>query len=136
MYTWKYAEPEEFSAVRDLFLSSGLGDNVAEIQRRITTPLILKQLITFYKNGKFCGFVTFAFLNNQAAEYMPTVGIHPQAWRSGSDFWAVDYAVNKGFDGYRMLRIITKELGVKQARYFRHKHREIREVDGTTIRRN
>ncbi len=125
---WKFASPEEFYPVYELFKSSKLGAGLFETSRRITTPLYLRQLITFYENSKLCGFVTFAFLNDDAAKRMPETGIHPKDWRSGEDFWVVDFAACKGFSGYKMLRDVTKGLGVKKARYFRHKKNEIREV--------
>lgn len=128
MLTWQTATPEEFLPLCDLFRSSKLGDECLDIRRRITIPLFLRQLITFYEDSKLCGFVTFAFLNTDAEKHMPDTGIHPADWRSGNSFWVVDFAAKKGFDGYKMLRIATKGLGVKRARYFRHKHREIREV--------
>lgn len=131
MYRWQFATPQEFNPVCELFRSTKIANDAgdAEIRRRITIPLLLRQLIAFYDNcGKFCGFVTFALLNDEAEKHMPTEGIYPQDWRSGKNFWAVDFIVQKGCDGYKMLRAVTKGLGVKQVRYFRHKHREIREV--------
>lgn len=59
---------------------------------------------------------------------MPTTGINSKDWRSGNDFWVVDFVTSKGADGYKMLRVVTKGLGIKRARYFRDKHQEIREV--------
>lgn len=131
MYAWRYATPEDFIPVCDLFRSSEIANDggFPEIQRRITIPLLLNHLITFYDNcGKVCGFITFAFMSGDAETHMPTTGINPQDWRSGKNFWAVDFIVRKGCDGYKMLRAVTKGLGVKRAKYFRHKHKQIREV--------
>lgn len=128
MITCKFASPEEFIPLCELFGASGLGEGrgYIDIRRRITVPLFLRQIITFYENSKLCGFVTFAFLNAEAEKHMPTTGILPTDWRSGNNFWAVDF-IAKG-DGYKMLRIATKALGVKNCRFFRHKFKEIREV--------
>ncbi len=99
-----------------------------EIRRRITIPMFLRQLITFYEGSQLCGFVTFAHLSEDAESHMPTVGILPSDWRSGKNFWVIDFVAQKGSDGYAMLRTVTKGLGVKRARYFRKKNLEIREV--------
>lgn len=128
MISWQFASPEEFIPVCDLFKESSLGDGFNEIRRRITVPFFLRQLITFYENSKLCGFVTFAFLSADAESHMPNTGIHPRDWRSGNNFWVVDFAAKKEFDGYAMLRAVTKGLGIKKARYFRKKNQEIREV--------
>lgn len=130
MYTWQIASPEEFSRVSDLFLSSELGRfaNFGEIQHRISTPFLMKHLITFYDDGQFCGFLTTAFLSDEAEKHMPTAGIQANDWRSGDNFWVVDFVVSPQADGYKMLRLVTKDLRIKKARYFRHKHQEIREV--------
>lgn len=125
---WQYASPEEFTPICQLFEQSNLGHGFIEIRRRITIPLFLRQLIVFYENSKLCGFVTFAWLNDDAETHMPTTGIHPADWRSGKTFWVVDFAIKKGFDGYKALRIVTKGLGVKKAKYFRNKFKNIREV--------
>lgn len=125
---WKYASPEEFSPICQLFEQSNLGHGFVEIRRRISIPLFLRQLIVFYENSKLCGFVTFAWLNVDAESHMSTTGIYPADWRSGKNFWVIDFAVKKGFNGYRMLRSVTKGLSVKKARYFRHKFKNIREV--------
>lgn len=127
-YSWRFATPEEFIPVCKLFRIAKLGDGFIDIRRRITIPLFLRQLIVFYHNGVLCGFVTFAFLSEAAEKHMPTTGIYPTDWRSGPNFWVVDYAVQKDSDGYAMLRAVTKGLGVKKARYFRKKNHEIREV--------
>ena len=126
MITWQIASPEEFIPVCEMFRTSGLGSGYNEIKRRISAPLILRQLITFYENSKLCGFVTFAFMNEKAERSMPTTGIFLNDWRSGENFWVVDFAA-KG-DGYKMLRSVTKGLGVKRAKYFRHKFNDVREV--------
>lgn len=130
MYTWQIASSEELNRISDLFLSSelGVGCGISDIRKRITIPLLLKHLITFYHQGKFCGFVTVAFLSDAAEKHMPTAGIQATDWLSGDNFWVVDFVVNPKFDGYKMLRLITKDLRVKKARYFRHKHTQIREV--------
>jgi len=125
---WQFAAPEEFTPICELFQSSRLGDGFVDVRRRITVPLFLKQLITFYEGSKLCGFVSFAFLSDEAESHMPTTGIYPTDWRSGSNFWVVDFAVRRGFDGFAMLRTVTRDLGVKKARYFRHKFKNIREV--------
>lgn len=130
MYTWQIASPEEFQQIKELFLSSelGAGRGDGDVQRRITIPLMMKQLITFYRNEVFCGFVTVAFLNEEAEKHMPTTGILANDWRSGDIFWVIDYIVSPYCDGYRMLRMVTKDLHVKKARYFKHKFQQIREV--------
>lgn len=125
---WQFASPEEFLPLCELFKSAKLGDSCIDIRRRITIPLFLRQLITFYEDSKLCGFITFAFLNDEAETHMPTTGIYPTDWRSGKNFWVIDFAVNKGFDGYAMLRAVTKELDIKKAKYFRRKFKNIREV--------
>lgn len=124
MLTWQYAKSEEFLPICELF--SVLDRATDEIQRRVTIPLLLNQLITFYKDSKLCGFITFAFLNDEAEKHMPTVGILPNDWRSGSNFWAIDFVAKD--NGYKMLRVVTKALGVKSCRYFRHKQKIIKEV--------
>lgn len=128
MYTWQLASPEEFKQIKDLFLSSNLGRGDYDIHRRISVPMLLKQAISFYRNDVFCGFVTVAFLSDEAERYMPTTGIRASDWRSGDNFWVVDYVAHPEYDGYRMLRMVTKDLHVQRAKYFRHKHCEIREV--------
>ncbi len=128
MLTWQFASPEEFIPICEMFQSSKLGRGFMDTRRRISIPLFLRQMITFYEDSELCGFVTFAFLNDFAESHMPTTGIHPTDWRSGKNFWVIDFAVLRGFNGYKMLRIVTKGLGVKRAKYFRHKHREVREV--------
>lgn len=130
MYTWKIASPEEFSRISDLFLASELGEGRGynDIQRRISTPLLLKHLITFYRGDEFCGFVTIAFLSDEAEKHMDTAGIQAPDWRSGDNFWVVDYVASPKADGYKMLRLVTKDLRIKKARYFRQKFTEIREV--------
>ena len=125
---WQYASPEEYLPICNLFSESRLGDGFIDVRRRITIPLFLRQCIAFYQDSKFCGFVTFAWLNDEAESHMPTTGIYPADWRSGKNFWVIDFAVKKGFDGFAMLRAVTKGLGVKKARYFRHKYKNIREV--------
>jgi len=65
-------------------------------------------------------------MGKDAEKNMPTTGILASDWRSGESFGVVDFAA-KG-DGYKMLRSVTKGLGVKRARYFKHKSKEIREV--------
>ena len=126
MLTWRYATPEEFLPVCSMFTKAGLGNSYMDIKRRITAPLALRQLITFYDNSKLCGFVTFAFMSESAEDHMPTTGIQPSDWRSGKNFWVVDFA--SFGHGYAMLRKVTKALGVKRARYFKFKHKQIREV--------
>lgn len=129
MYTWKLASPEEFNQISGLFLASDLGrGREYDIQRRITIPLILKQIITFYRNEQFCGFVSVAMLNEDAENRMPTTGISASDWRSGDNFWVIDYIVSPHCDGYKMLRMVTKDLNVKKARYFKYKNKQIREV--------
>lgn len=130
MYRWKIASPEEFNDVCRIFLASELGKSALypDIKRRISIPLSLAQLITFYKNDKICGFVTVAFLNEYAEKHMKTCGILASDWRSGDIFWVVDYVVSPECDGYKMLRMVTKDLKVKKARYFRDKFKETREV--------
>lgn len=125
---WQYATPEEYLPICELFQSSKLGNSFVDIRRRISIPLFLRQLITFYEGSKLCGFITFAFLSDEAESHMPNEGIHPADWRSGKNFWVIDFGVKRGFDGFAMLRAVTKGLGVKRARYFRKKHKEIREV--------
>lgn len=126
MLTCQVASPEEYIPVCDLFSTSGICNGDADYKRRIAVPIILRQLITFYENSKLCGFVTYAFLSNEAEKHMSTLGILQNDWRSGDSFWAIDF-IAKG-DGYKMLRMATKALGVKRCRYFRHKFKNIREV--------
>lgn len=130
MYHWKIASPEEFKPICALFLASELGRIALEpdIKRRISIPLAFAQLITFYKDTVLCGFVTVAFLNEEAETHMETTGIAANDWRSGDIFWVVDYVVSPQFDGYKMLRMVTKDLQVKKAKYFRDKFKETREV--------
>lgn len=130
MYRWQLGTPEEFNRVRDLFLKSELGVNAGweTIQKRISAPLLMKQLITFYRNEVLCGFVTVGFLSDEAEKHMPTTGIQAIDWKSGDNFWVIDFIVHPYSDGYKMLRMVTKDLHVTKARYFRHKHKEIREV--------
>lgn len=126
MMTWRIASPEEYIPVCDMFQSARLGSGFIDTRRRITIPLFLRQLITFYEDSKLCGFITFAFLNEEAETHMPVTGIYPADWRSGKNFWVVDF-VAKG-NGYKMLRAVTKGLGIKKARYFRKKNNQVREV--------
>ena len=127
MVTWQFATTEEFLPICDLFTSSEIGSkDFYEIERRIAIPLLLRQLITFYENNKLSGFVSFAFLNNDAEKHIPTVGILPDDWRSGKNFWVIDL-VTKG-DGYRMMRAAARGLKLKKWRYFRHKNQQIKEL--------
>jgi hemolysin-activating ACP:hemolysin acyltransferase len=130
MYRWQIGTIEESEQCRDLFFASELGINATEdtIRKRIKIPLYLKQLITFYRNEVMCGFVTVAFLNDEAETHMATTGILASDWKSGENFWVVDFVAHPFSDGYKMLRMVTKDLGVQRAKYFRHKHCEIREV--------
>lgn len=130
MYNWGLARPEEFRALQDLFCASGIwSGEFHDIQRRVVAPLSIKHLISFKENdGNVIGFVTFAFMNDAAEKHMPTTGILPMDWKSGDNFWVVDFIVSPEHDGYKMLRSVTKGLGVKKARYFRHRNKEIREV--------
>lgn len=129
MYTWHLAQPEEVNGVCELFRTSGLWNGqVGEIQRRIMTPLLLKHLITFYnEKSELCGFVTFAFLSEDAEKHMPTVGILTQDWKSGDNFWAVDFVVKSGENGYKMMRGITRNVGAKKVRFFREKNNTMKE---------
>lgn len=127
MLTWKFASPDEYIPVCDMFRRSQLHTGeIPDILRRVSIPLFLRHLITFYQDSKLCGFITFAFLNEEAESHMPTTGIMPQDWRSGSNFWVADYVAHG--DGYKMLRMVTKGLGIKKCRYFRDKQKQIREV--------
>ena len=126
MLTCQLASPQEFIPICNLFQASKIGGDISEVRRRITIPLLLQQLITFYKNGKICGFVTFAFLNEESEKHMATVGILPNDWRSGSNFWAIDFVALHS--GYEMLRLVTKKLGVKTCKYFREKQQRVKEV--------
>lgn len=130
MYAWRIAHPEEFMPVCDLFRASGLTDgNYYDIQRRISCPLLLKHLITFYnKHNELCGFATFAFMSDESEKHMPTIGILATDWRSGDNFWAVDFVIKPGEHGYKMMRLITKELGLKRVRHFRDKYKTVREM--------
>lgn len=128
MLAWQFASPEEFIPICALFKSSKLGNDFIDIRRRVTIPLFLRQVITFYEDSKLRGFVTFAFLSEDAERHMTTTGIHPADWRSGGNFWVVDFAAQKGCSGYKMLRIITKALGIKKATYFHKKSRSVKQV--------
>ncbi len=127
MLTWQFASPEEYIPVCNLFRSSEIAKgDIKDLEQRITIPMFLGQLITFYRDSKLCGFITFAFMNDEAESHMPSTGILPTDWRSGKNFWAIDFIAKE--DGYKMLRIVTKALGVRKCRYFRHKFKNIREV--------
>ncbi len=130
MYRWQIASSEEFSQIRDLFLASELGQGrgADDVQRRISIPLMLKQVISFYRNDRFCGFVTVAFLNSESEKHMETIGIQANDWRSGDEFWVVDFVADPHSNGFKMLRIVTRDLHIQRAKYFRHKHMETREV--------
>lgn len=130
MYSWKLAKNEHYDAVAKLFRDSelGIGRGYPDIHRRIHIPMLLKQLIVFYHDKKFCGFLTTGFLSEDSEKHMATTGITATDWNSGDNFWVVDFIVAPGSDGYKMLRMATKDLQVKKAKYFRHKHKEIREV--------
>ncbi len=126
MLTWRYATPDDYFPIRELFEDSKLGSGFHEVQRRIVAPLLLRQIITFYENSTFCGFVSFAWLKGDADDRMREHGIGMSDWRSGHIFWVIDFAMKKM--GYAALRMVTKALGIKKARYFRKKHGDIREV--------
>jgi len=128
MLTWRFGVPEDFVSLCELFRSSGLGEGFPEISRRITIPLFLRQLITFHEGSRIVGFVTFAYLSSEAEAHMADTGIAPKDWRSGDSFWAVDFASEPGADGYRMLRVATRVLRVKRARYYRKKDQKVKEV--------
>lgn len=130
MYTWHIAHPEEFIQVCDLFKNSGLWNGeFHEIQRRVSAPLLIKHLITFYnEENEFCGFATFAFLDDEAENHIPTTGVLAADWRSGDNFWAIDFIVKPGENGYRMMRGITKQLRLKKVRHFRDKYKIVREM--------
>lgn len=130
MYSWNIATPEEFGDVCALYRASGLySGDFYDIERRISTPLLLKHLITFRNQAdKICGFVTFAYLSDEAERHMPTTGITAQDWKSGDNFWTIDFVVSPGANGYRMMRQIIRSLGIKKTRLYREKHREIREM--------
>lgn len=128
MLTWQFASPEEYIPVCELFRNSELGKDksLPDIQRRITIPLLLRHLITIYQDRKLCGFTTFAYLSDEAEKHMPTEGIQPRDWLSGRNFWVVDLVANG--DGYKMMRLVARGLGLRKWRYFRDKHQEIREI--------
>lgn len=129
-YSWRFATTDDYIPVCQLFRTSGIGrDELGDIQRRVITPIILNQLIAIYDHiGKLCAFISFAHLSDEAEQHMAIDGINASHWRSGKNFWAIDFIVQKGHDGYKILRNITKAMGITKAKYFRHKHREIREV--------
>jgi hemolysin-activating ACP:hemolysin acyltransferase len=61
---------------------------------------------------------------------MPTFGILPNDWRSGSEPWVVDL-VAPNADGDRMLFRITRDLkdtSWEQVKYFRGKFKQVPEV--------
>ncbi len=126
MLTWHIANPSEFIPVSEMFQSSeiGKGTDVADIQRRITIPLVLGQLITFSENQKLCGFATFALLNENSEKNLKTIGIQPSDWRSGNNFWVVDFVAIK--NGYQQMRMAARDLKLKSCKYFRHKHQKVR----------
>lgn len=130
MYTWRIAHPEEFKEVCELYRSSGLHNGEAlDIQRRISAPILIKHLITFRDSSDaLVGFVTFAYADDVAERFIPMQGISARDWRSGDNFWCVDFIVKPGEDGYRMMRGITKALGIKKVKYFRDKHGNVREM--------
>lgn len=131
MYTWRFASPDDYDSIHDMFHASPIakGDGLFETKRRIVAPLVIRHLIGFYDSiGKLCGFVTFANLNAEAEQRIPETGILPADWRSGNAFWVIDLIVQAGCDGFKMLRAVTRDLGIKRAKFFSHKHQEVREV--------
>jgi hemolysin-activating ACP:hemolysin acyltransferase len=132
-YTWKIAERTDFPAIYSLLYNSELKSKwgVDDVRRRVGVPLILGQLITIYDEAKkLVGFLTCAFMNKESAEHQGTVGVLPEDWRSGSDFWVVDYFASNG-DGRKMLTTVMRDLDramVRQVNYFRLKYQQIRKV--------
>ena len=128
MTTWQFATPEEFIPICEMFRESplGAGRGFPDIQCRITIPILLKQLITFYKNDKLCGFITYGLLDENAERNLATVGIMPSDWRSGDNFWAIDLVSKE--DSYKFLRTVIRALGVKKCKYFRHKQQRVKEL--------
>ena len=128
MYRWQIATPQEYTAIRNLFLNSGICHSEYDVHRRVNIPFQLKQMLSIYRNESFCGFITVAFLDDHAEINMTQSGIRADDWRSGENFWVIDYVVKPHADGFKILRMLTKELGIKKARYFRDKFKEMREV--------
>ncbi len=124
---WQFASPDEYLPICQLFQSSKLGNGFIDIRRRVTIPLFLRQIVTFYEGSKLCGFVTFAYLSDDAESHMATTGIYPTDWRSGKNFWIVDYAMKNG-NGLSVLRALKKSHGITKVKFFRHKYKQVREV--------
>lgn len=101
------------------------------INRRITDPIKIGHLITFYdESQKLCGFLTIAHMGEDSEGHQKTYGVLPQDWRSGKNLWVVDLVAPYG-GCMRMLRALIKSVNPaisKSARYLRKKTMAIREV--------
>lgn len=132
-YTWCVENEDAFHALYALVFNSDLKNkwSVDDVRRRIVIPLFLGQLLSFYdENEVLKGFLTIAFMNEFSAAHQQTVGVLPADWRSGTDFWVVDLVAPNG-DGDKMLRTVTRDLKdaeIGTVKYFRLKHKELREV--------
>lgn len=132
-YTWKIAQPDEFAAIYNLLYNSELKSKwgADDVRRRVIAPLHLGQLITFQnQKGDLSGFLTCAFMDKKSADHQATIGVSAQDWRSGNDFWVVDFVATDG-GGRQMLETVMRDLDrniIKRVRYFRLKHKQLRQV--------
>ena len=133
-YTWKIASKDEFPSIYELLCKCGLWLEwgIEGVKRRVTDPLNINHLISFYDNaGKLCGFLTLAHMNEEAESHQATVGVLPQDWRSGKNLWVVDFVAPYG-GCYQMLSVVMRGVNPtvsKTARYFRKKTNQIRQVE-------
>lgn len=132
-YSWRIAEQSDFYAVYSFLFNSKLRKNwdVDDVRRRVIIPLFLEQLIIFEDDQeKLCGFLTCAFMNSDSASHQNTIGVLPNDWRSGPDFWVVDFVAPNG-SGQQMLRTVVRDLSgtvISKINYFRLKYQEVRSV--------
>jgi cytolysin-activating lysine-acyltransferase len=67
---------------------------ITDIDWLVTPPILLGQFRLWQKEGNPIGFVSWAFLNEEAEERIVTKGIRrlmPTDWKSGSALWLIDF---------------------------------------------
>lgn len=132
-YKWRIASQDDFHQIYSLIYNSEARPlwNLKEIKRRVIIPLILEQLIVFYDdNRKICGFLTFAFMNDQSAFHQASDGISAADWRSGHQLWLVDFLAAFGGveEMFSKIRRDCRDAIDQPMRYVRFKRKRIERI--------